>query len=193
MIPRKRPFGISQIRVCDTFAGKFNVDNPLDALIVLAEVLAAFVAFVVIVASLRVGFGEKLTPFQSLLVHFFTQSGMLATSFALLAIVLYQFWPDELRVATITTWYAFVMILVHWVSYLRRRRKIIAPTPLLSLLNIILWVVWIAILGVTLTKMYWLPSLALVAALMLWGLFSAAIIFISFLSSFVNANSSESS
>ena len=70
MIPRKRPFGISQIRVCDTFAGKFNVDNPLDALIVLAEVLAAFVAFVVIVASLRVGFGEKLTPFQSLLVHF---------------------------------------------------------------------------------------------------------------------------
>jgi len=118
---------------------------------------------------------------------------MLATSFALLAIVLYQFWPDELRVATITTWYAFVMILVHWVSYLRRRRKIIAPTPLLSLLNIILWVVWIAILGVTLTKMYWLPSLALVAALMLWGLFSAAIIFISFLSSFVNANSSESS
>jgi len=169
------------------------MDNPLDALIVLAEVLAAFVAFAVIVASLRVTFGEKLTPFQSLLVHFFTESGMLATSFALLAIVLYQFWPDELRVATITTWYAFVMILVYWVSYLRRRRKINAPTPLLSLLNIILWVVWIAILGVTLTKIYWLPSLALVAALTLWGLFSAAMIFISFLSSFINANSSESS
>ena len=167
------------------------MENPLGALIVLAEVLAAFVAFAVIVASLRVTFGEELTPFQSLLVHFFTESGMLATSFPLLAIVLYQFWPDELRVATITTWYAFVMIMVYLVSYLRRRIKIKAPTPLLSLLNIILWVVWCLILGITLTEKFWLPSLALIAALTLWGLFSAAMIFISFLSAFIGANSSE--
>ena len=168
------------------------MENPLDALIVLAEVLAAFVAFAVIVASLRVTLGEKLTLFQSLLVHFFTESGMLTASFALLPIVLYQFWPDEQRVAKITTWYAFVMILIYWVSYLGRRRKINAPTPLLSLLNIILWVVWIGILGVTLTEKFWQPSLALVAALTLWGLFSAAMIFISFLSSFISTKSTES-
>jgi len=165
------------------------MDNPLDALIVLAEVLAAFVAFAVIVASVRVTFGDKLTPFQLLLVHFFTESGMLAMSFPLLAIVLYQFWPDELRVATITTWYSFLMILAYWITYLRRRIRIKAPTPVLSLVNMILWVAWVVILGITLTEIYWLPSLALIAALTLWGLVSAAIIFVSFLSEFLGGNS----
>jgi len=164
------------------------MDNPLDALIVLAEVLAAFVAFAVIVASVRVTFGDKLTPFQLLLVHFFTESGMLAMSFPLLAIVLYQFWPDELRVATITTWYSFIMILTYWVAYLRRRIRIKAPTPFLSLVNMILWVAWVVILGITLLEVYWLPSLALIAALTLWGLVSAAIIFVSFLSEFLGEN-----
>ena len=164
--------------------------NPLSALIVLAEVLVAFVAFAVIVASIRVTFGQKLTPFQLLLVHFFTESGLLAMSFPLLAIVLYQFWPDEMRVATITTWYSFLMILAYLVYYLRRRRRIKAPTPILSLLNIVLWIVWVAVLGITLTEIYWQPSLALVAALTFWGLISAAIIFISFLSAFLQANTS---
>ena len=164
--------------------------NPLSALIVLAEVLVAFVAFAVIVASIRVTFGQKLTPFQLLLVHFFTESGMLAMSFPLLAIVLYQFWPDELRVATITTWYSFLMILAYLAYYLRRRIKIKAPTPILSLLNIVVWVVWVTILGITLTEKFWLPSLALIAALTFWGLISAAVIFISFLSEFLGGDHS---
>ncbi len=164
--------------------------NPLSALIVLAEILVAFVAFAVIVASIRVTYGQKLTAFQLLLVHFFTESGLLAMSFPLLAIVLYQFWPDELRVATITTWYALLMILVYLAYYLRRRIKIKASTPMLSLLNIILWIVWVAILGLTLTEIYWLPSLALIAALTFWGLVSAAVIFISFLTAFLHGDRS---
>ncbi|RZW13083.1 MAG: hypothetical protein EX260_11705 [Desulfobulbaceae bacterium] len=158
----------------------------------LAEVLTAFVAFAVIVASVRVTLGDSLTPFEMLLVHFFTESGMLAASFPLLAIVLYQFWPDELKVATITTWYAFLLIMAYLVYYIRRRKKINAPTPLLSMLNIILWCVWVVILGVTLTQAYWLPSLALISALTLWGLFSAAMIFISFLSSFLSTKKPDS-
>ena len=162
------------------------MDNTLDSLYLLAEVTTAFVAFAVIVASIRVTFGAKLEPFQKLLVHFFSESGMLTVTFALTAIVLYNFLPDEVRVARITTWYAFLMIAGYLVWYIRRRKQINAPTPLLSLLNIILWISWVIILGLTLTELFWLPSLAIIAALTFWGLFSATIIFISFLGDFLD-------
>ena len=42
-----------------------------DTLIALAELTIAFVAFVVIVSSLRITSGEKLTPFEIMLVQFF--------------------------------------------------------------------------------------------------------------------------
>jgi hypothetical protein len=161
------------------------MDNTLDSLHLLAEVTTSFVAFAVIVASIRVTFGAKLEPFQKLLVHFFTESGMLTVTFALLAIVLYDFWPDELRVATITTWYAFLMIAAYLPWYIRRRRVINAPTPLISLVNIIFWITWVIVLGLTLTELFWLPSLAIISALTFWGLFSATIIFISFLGNFL--------
>ena len=41
-----------------------------DTLIALAELTIAFVAFVVIVSSLRITSGEKLTPFEIMLVQF---------------------------------------------------------------------------------------------------------------------------
>ena len=68
---------------CEQGKGK-ELERELATLTILAEVTIAFVAFSAIVASLRVTLGKKLTKFQNLLVHFFTESGMLAVSAALL-------------------------------------------------------------------------------------------------------------
>ena len=67
------------------------MEQNFSTLTILAEVTTAFVAFSAIVASLRVTLGEKLTEFQKLLIHFFTESGMLAVSIALLPLVLWGF------------------------------------------------------------------------------------------------------
>ena len=163
------------------------MEIDLDALGTLAEVTAAFVAFAVIVASIRVTFGEKLTPFSLLLVHFFTESGMLTVTFPLFAIVLAEFEVGELLVAKATTWYALIMVIFYLIFYIRRRRRTTAYTPLLSVLNIVFWLVWVVILAVTVSEMFWQPSLAIIAALTFWGLISATVIFVSFLSAFLGA------
>ncbi len=90
------------------------MEHDFSTLTILAEVTIAFVAFSAIVASLRVTLGKKLTPFQNLLVHFFTESGMLSVSAALLPLVLRGFWQDELTVAR----YTIVYILVTSAAYL---------------------------------------------------------------------------
>ena len=67
------------------------MEYNFSTLIVLAEVPTAFVEFSAIIASIRVTFTEALTKFQNLLVHFFTESGMLGVSVCLLPMVLWQF------------------------------------------------------------------------------------------------------
>ena len=74
-----------------TFRDKFFMEYNFSTLIVLAEVPTAFVEFSAIIASIRVTFTEALTKFQNLLVHFFTESGMLGVSVCLLPMVLWQF------------------------------------------------------------------------------------------------------
>jgi len=81
------------------------MEQNLDTLTVLAEVTIAFVAFAAIVATLKRTFGENLSPFQELLIHFFTETGMMGVSVALLPLVLAGFWQDELPVARYTILY----------------------------------------------------------------------------------------
>ncbi len=166
------------------------MDYDFSTLTILAEVTIAFVAFSAIVASLRVTFGKKLTPFQNLLVHFFTESGMLNVSIALLPLVLRGFWQDELTVARYTTWYIFVTSGAYLTFYIRRRVRIKAPTRWPSLLVMIGYGIWLPVLAVTLTEIFWRPSLAIVAAVCLWALCSGAVIFTSFLATFVDSDKS---
>jgi hypothetical protein len=161
------------------------MEYDTSTLILLAEVSTAFVAFAVIVSSIRVSLGHELSQFNLLLVHFFTESGMLATSIALVPLVLLEFQLDQLLVATLTTWFAFFMLIIYLSYYLRRRIRINVPTPLLSVINIIVWAGWVVVLGMTLSNIYWGPSLAIVAAMVFWGICSGALIFMSFLSDFL--------
>lgn len=170
---------------CEQGKGK-ELERELATLTILAEVTIAFVAFSAIVASLRVTLGKKLTKFQNLLVHFFTESGMLAVSVALLPLVLSGFLQDELIVARYTIVYTIVATATYLSYYIRRRLRIGAPTPLPSLIVMIGYGIWMAVMAVTLTEIFWQPSLAIVAAVCLWALCSGAVVFVSFLATFVD-------
>jgi len=166
------------------------VEYDFSTLNILAEVTTAFVAFAVIVASIRLTIGQELTPFQKLLVHFFTESGLLAVSICLLPGVLWRVWPDESIVATWTTWYTLTMGFTYMCFYLRHRMRIKAPTPLASALVVLGWFIWFSVLGITLTGIFWQPSLAIITLICFWGLCSSTLIFVSFLSSFIGYQSS---
>lgn len=122
------------------------MEQNFNTLTILAEVNIGFVAFTAIVASLRVTLGKKLTPFQSLLVHFFTETGLLNISIALLPLVLWGFLRDEIATTFYSTLYAFLSATTYLVFYIRRRLRIAAPTPLPSLVVMIGYGVWITVL-----------------------------------------------
>ena len=166
------------------------MEQDFNTLTILAEVNIGFVAFAAIVASLRITLGKELAPFQKLLIHFFTETGLLNLSIALLAMVLWGFWPDVPTVAWYTTLYAFIVTTLYMVYYVRRRFQIKAPTPLPSLLVMIGYGIWITVLALSLTGIFWAPSLAIVAAFCLWGLISTAVIFVAFLTTFVGSEGS---
>ncbi len=157
---------------------------------ILAEVTTAFVAFAVIVASIQLTIGRELTPFQKLLVHYFTESGLLAVSICLFPGVLWRVWPDESIVATWTTWYTLITGVTYMSFYLRRRMQLKVRTPLPSAFVLLGWFIWFPVLGITLTGIFWEPSLAMMTFICFWGLLSSALIFVSFLSSFIGYQSS---
>ncbi len=164
------------------------MEHEFNTLIILAEVTTAFVAFAAIVASLNATVGKQLSPYQKLLVHFFTESGMIAVSVALLPLVLWSFRPDDAVVARYTMTYQLVVTGSYLVWYVRQRLRIHAPTPLPSLLVMIGYAAWVPIWLVTLSGAFWSPSLAIISASVLWSLCSGVVIFVYFLSSFVDVD-----
>jgi len=161
------------------------METNISTLTVLANVTMAFVAFAAIVATLKMTLGRKLTAFQRLLVHFFTESGMLAVSVALLPLVLRGFWQDELVIARYTVFYTLTFCGAYLFYYIRRRISIKVPTPLASLFVMIGYGIWLPLLVITGIGIYWQPSLEIIAAFCFWALFSTVLIFVSFLASFV--------
>jgi len=161
------------------------MEQDFNTLEILAEVTIGFVAFSAIVASLRINLGQKLSPFQRLLVHFFTESGMLIVTAALLPPVLAGFLEEEALIAQISIIYIIVASAVYLAYYIRRRVQIKAPTPITSMAVMIGYGIWLPILLMTLFGVFWEPSLAFISAFCLWGLISSAVIFASFLATFV--------
>lgn len=155
----------------------------------MAEVSIAFVAFSAIVASLRINLGQELSPFQRLLVHFFTEAGMLNVTVALFPLVLSSFYEDERIISVISIIYILASTLAYLTYYIGRRIRIKAPTPLLSSLVMIGFAVWEMVLVLVVTGVLWEPTLGLIQAFCLWSLISSAMIFAYFLSTFVDPTS----
>ena len=161
------------------------MDQQIDTLILLVEVIVAFVAFSSIVASVKLTIGEDATPHQRLLVHFFTESGMLAASVCILPLVLIGFLEDISLVTRITCAYTLVSVALYLAWYLKRRFRINAPTPLGSTITIIGWALWLPVLTITAAGKIWEPQLAIIVALGFWSIIGSTVIFVTFLATFV--------
>ncbi len=166
------------------------MENDIDALSILAEVTIAFVAFVTIVASIKLTLGDDLTAHQRLVVHYFTESSMISISILLFTIVLIRWLPERTElVSTISCIYAFIVTALYLAWYMTRRAAIKAPRPVVSMLVILGYFVMIVLLGITISGIYWQPSIRIVEAICLWNLVGAAVIFTAFLGSFIDKDS----
>lgn len=163
-----------------------EMDTDFQTLIVLAEVLVAFVGFSAIVSSIKLTMGRDLSPFQRLLIHFFIESGMLGTFIALLPMVLWSFLPDERLVTQISGTITVVLAASYLAWYLRRRIAIKAPTPIISAAIILGWFLWIPILAVGMSGYLWEPKLAFLEVTAFGVLIGSSAIFVTFLRSFLD-------
>jgi hypothetical protein len=110
---------------------------------------------------------------------------MLTVSIELLPLVLAGFWQNELTVARYSIFYALIVSLAYLIHYIRRRIIIKAPTPFASLIVMIGSAIWLIVLAMAGVGIVLQPSLALVVAYSFWLLLSGAIIFVTFLATFV--------
>jgi len=165
------------------------MNYDFSTMIVLAEVTVAFVSFSSIVATIKLTIGDDLNKFQRLLIHFFTESGMLSTSVCLLPMILWKFWSNEVIVARIVSGYILLTMVPYLIWYIRRRMEVHYPTPLSSKMVIIGYFVWMPILIINTLDIIWSPTLSLISAITFWALITSAIIFVTFLSTFVDKSS----
>ena len=143
-----------------------------------------------IVASIKLSLGDAMTPYQRLVIHYFTESCLISISILLLTIVLIQWFPERsLLVSTISCVYAFIATALYLAWYMKRRIAILAPRPVVSMLVILGYSVMIVLLGITISGVYWEPTIKIVGAIGLWNLMGAGVIFTAFLSSFIDKDS----
>ena len=161
------------------------MEPNFDSLIVIAEIGIAYVAFSTIVAALQPIRGKPFTHFQVLLVHFYVESGSLNVGLALLPLVLWNFLHDELLVWRLSNAAMLLVFSIYLSTYVVRRKRVHAPTPLPRLLVMVGYGSLAILLIVTLTEIFWLPSLGLYTASLLWGLIGSSLIFIYFFGSFI--------
>ncbi len=161
------------------------MEPNFESLIVIAEIGIAYVAFSTIVAALQPIRGKPFTHYQVLLVHFYVESGSLNVGLALLPLVLWNFFPDELLVWRLSNATMLVTFSLYLATYVVRRRRVRAPTPVPSLLVMAGYGSLVIVLIVTLTEIFWLPSLGIYSASLYWGLIGSSLIFIYFFGSFI--------
>lgn len=165
------------------------MEPDFSILMVIAEVGIAFVAFSTIVAALQPIRGKKFTQYQVLLVHFYIESGILNCGLALLPIVLWHFFEDGPTVWRLSILAIVLNSFIYLSTYVVRRRRVRAPTPSPSLFVMVGYFAWAILTALTLTEWFWQPSLAIIAAYLLWGLGSSALIFVYFFGSFIRRSS----
>ncbi|RLA50491.1 MAG: hypothetical protein DRR42_12970 [Gammaproteobacteria bacterium] len=168
------------------------MESNIDTLTLLAEITIAFVAFATITASIKMTLGVDLSAYQRLVIHYFTESAMISISIIILTLVLLNFFPDRVELASIISCiYAFVACSAYMLWYMRRRIAIKAPTPIASMLVIIGYFAMIVLLGITISGLIWKPSIEIVCAVASYNLLGAAVIFSAFLGGFIDSNKDE--
>jgi len=161
------------------------MEPNVGALPLIAEVGIGFVGFSTIVAVLQQTLGRQFTEFQILLVHFYIETGLLNVVLTILPIALFSFSDSEPFVWRFSTISILVLSSCYLPTYVRRRKKAEAPNPFISWFVIIGYGVSGVLLILTLTEVFWQPSLAVTTAYLFWAFCSSAVIFVYFLGSFL--------
>ncbi len=161
------------------------MEPNVGALPIIAEVGIGFVGFSTIVAVLQQSFGRPFTPFQILLVHFYIETGFLNVLLAILPVALFSLFDSEVLVWQVSIFVTLFLTCLYLPIYVRRRRKAHAPNPFISWSVIIGYGFSTILLILTLTEVFWQPSVAVVTTYLLWAFSSSAVIFVYFLSSFL--------
>jgi len=168
------------------------VEYDIEVLTILAEVTIGFVAFTTIVAAIKLSLGGELTPYQKILIHYFTESSLLMLSIILLSIILVAYYPgDDESIARIALTYSFITTCTYLFFYLRRRLMLKIPTAMISLVVIVGYFVMITLLGITISPLLWPPMLAHISYMALWNFVSCAAIFTFFLGTFIDSKETE--
>ena len=161
------------------------METYINFLGIYASITIAFVAFATITATLRQSFGKGLTSLQYLLFRFFVEVGLIHVVQAIFPIALLWMSIDEPTIWRLSTYSVFVGLTLYFPFYVRRRTKINAPTPLVSLLVMIGYGVVFVLLALTALELYWPPSRTTVSLYLMWVLISSIAIFWMVLGSFV--------
>ena len=155
-----------------------------------AGLVMAFIAFATIVATLRQTSGGGVTPLQNLLVHFYVESGFLHLVLVMCALALLTVLPQDL-VWKIINYGTLASIATYMPYYLNRRRKIDAPVPLVTVLVILGYIAMALLTIVVATELIWVPSLASATIFFVWALIADIIVFVYYLSTFVERTEAE--
>jgi len=151
----------------------------------LMEVGIAFVGFATIVVAIQMSLGKSLTKLQVLLTHFYVEVGLLSVALAGIPVALMDVLGDELLVWRISTWACLLTVGLYLPFYIRRRRRTEAHVSLTSLMSMIGFGIMIAVLALTVTEVFWAPSMAVVIGFIMWGIGSASLIFVMMLGQFL--------
>jgi len=149
-------------------------------LLALAAIAMAFVAFSVIVLVLRQIAGGTLTAFHTLLVRYTVECGLLATTFALLPVLLGLAELPNAAVFRFSSGVLAAASLIYLPHYIRRRRRVMpGRLPprffIIGLFNIPIQVaLWLNAAAIVLNGVVWPYALAVT-----WILFQAGIVFLS--------------
>ena len=113
------------------------MENYTAFLEIYIQALLGTVAFMAIVATLRLASGEILPPLQNLVVRFFVEAGLMQLILAMIALFLARNIPDQTEADRLFILLNLVATMLYLAIYVWRRSKIKAPTPLPSLLVMI--------------------------------------------------------
>lgn len=157
----------------------------MDFLTLYTEVCLAWVAFAAIVATLRQALGGYFTPLQYVMFRFFVECSLIHFMTALSSVAFLAVLNNEPLAWRATSLLTLTGILFFLPFHIRRRIRLGAPMPLISRITAVGYIAFFIILILALTEIWWKPSLALIAALFIYGMVTNTLIFIQFLGSFV--------
>ena len=165
----------------------------LEALYLYVEVVIAFVAFAAIVATLRQSFGNKLTSLQYILFRWFVEVALLLVFVSFTVIVLAAIIEPKALAWRYSTLFIVIAIPLYLFSYLRRRAQLGLTMPTSSKLVSLGYACASLFLISTLFGWTGPPSIDSILIFFTWSLGCLFIVFIQFLSLFIDIEKDEDS